>query len=112
MVTATSQRRLDRAQTFTININDVDEFDPVFAAADYPATVAEDLATRRVIATVAATDADATATVSYSITGGNGAGLFEIDASHRRGHRPGKSLDAETATSHVLTITASDGDGR
>ena len=48
--------------------------------------------------------------VTYSITGGNGAGLFEIDPiTGEVSLASGQSLDAETATSHVLTITASDG---
>src|SRR4029079_8090779 len=79
-VTATSQDGSSSAQTFTIAIGDVDEFNPVFNAADYPATVAEDISDVTTIATVTATDADATAVVTYSITGGDPDGLFEVDA--------------------------------
>jgi protocadherin Fat 4 len=111
-ITATSQDSSTNVQTFTIDINNVDEFDPLFDAADYPATVAEDIADTTVIATVSATDADATGAVTYAITGGNGAGLFEIDSvTGEVSLASGQTLDAETATAHVLTITATESDG-
>ena len=52
----------------------MDDNDPVFGAADYPATVAEDIADTVVIATVSASDADITDSVSYAITGGDPGG--------------------------------------
>src|SRR5258708_30983343 len=51
-------------------------------------SVDENSAGGTAVGTVLATDADATApnkTVSYSITGGTGLGLFDIDASTRAG---------------------------
>ena len=62
-------------------MTDVDEYDPLFGADDYPATVAENIADTVVIATVSATEDDLTGTVSYSITGGDPGGLFEVDSS-------------------------------
>ncbi len=98
--------------TVSITVTDVDEFDPVFGADDYPATVAEDIVDTSVITTVSATEDDLTGTVSYTITGGNDDGLFEIDgATGAVSLAAGKSLDAETATSHVLTVTAGESDG-
>ena len=52
--------------------------------------------------------------VTYSITGGNADGLFEIDAGTGEvSLATGETLDAELATSHVLTVRrATDGSGR
>src|SRR5438093_11083279 len=65
------------------------------------------------VGTVAATDADATApnnTVSYAITGGTGASLFDIDAtSGAVTVHTGAVLNRETAASYTLTVKASDG---
>ncbi|ELS25538.1 putative outer membrane adhesin like protein [Metapseudomonas furukawaii] len=48
--------------------------------------------------------------ITYSITGGNGTGIFVIDpGTGVISIAPGKSLDYETARQHVLTVTASDG---
>ncbi|WP_137822628.1 Ig-like domain-containing protein, partial [Pseudomonas sp. D(2018)] len=48
--------------------------------------------------------------ISYSITGGNGSGIFVINpATGVISIAPGKTLDYETARQHVLTVTASDG---
>jgi Ca2+-binding RTX toxin-like protein len=98
-------------QVIAVAVTDVDDNDPVFGAADYPATVAENISDATVIATVSATDADITSGVSYEITAGDPDGLFEIDASGNVSLAAGKSLDAETATSHVLTVTATEDDG-
>ena len=70
-ITATSQDSSTANQTFVIDVNDVDEFDPEFGANDYPATVAENINDTTVIATVGATDDDATAAVTYSIKRNN-----------------------------------------
>ena len=58
------------------------------------------------------TDADESA-LTYSITGGNSAGLFEIDSATRRDLTRiwKESLDYETAQQHILTITADEADG-
>ncbi|MGN2624992.1 Ig-like domain-containing protein [Stutzerimonas balearica] len=48
--------------------------------------------------------------ITYSITGGNSAGIFVIDAATGAiTIAAGKTLDYETANEHVLTVTASDG---
>src|SRR6185295_7961043 len=64
--------RTDTAQV-TININDVNEFDPVLNDATF--SLAENSANSTSVGTVAATDADATdGGLTYSITGGNALG--------------------------------------
>jgi VCBS repeat-containing protein len=50
------------------------------------------------------------AAITYSITGGNGSGIFQIDASTGAiTIAPNKYLDYEAVTQHTLTVTASDG---
>ncbi len=103
-------------QTITVNLNDVDDNNPVFTQASYPATVGENISDSAVIATVQATEADLTGTVSFAITGGNpgapGDPLFEINAiTGEISLVAGKSLNAETDTSYSLEVTASESDG-
>src|SRR4029077_5439653 len=62
-----------------------------------------------VIATVTATDADGSAAITYSITGGAPLGLFEIDANGNVSLAAGQHLDFETTPSYILTVEASDG---
>ena len=83
-----------------------DDHGPVFTSGG-SASVAEDIGDDATIYTAAAADADGD-TVSYSITGGNDAGVFEIDASTGEVSLiSGQSLDAEGISSYTLTITAS-----
>ena len=84
----------------------IDDHGPVFTSGD-SASVAEDIGDDATIYTAAADDADGD-TVSYSITSGNDAGVFEIDASTGEiSLISGQSLDAEGTSSYTLTITAS-----
>jgi VCBS repeat-containing protein len=83
----------------------------VFDQDDFTATVPEDISDTFVIVAATAVDADG-APVSYSITGGNASGLFEIcGGCGAVSLAPGRTLDAETTISHVLTVTASESDG-
>jgi len=68
--------RTDTA-TVTINVTDVNEFDPVLSDATF--SVAENSVNGTSAGTVTATDEDATKTLSYSITGGNTLGIFGIN---------------------------------
>ena len=84
---------------------------PAFGEASYAFALAEnaDGSTNRVsLGTVSATDPE-NATVSYSIEGGNAAGLFEIDAATGALSYTGAGEDYESgATSYELTLRASD----
>ena len=67
-------------------------------------------ANRISLGTVSATDPDG-GSVTYSIEGGNAAGLFEIDAASGELFYTGGGEDYETgSTSFELTVRASDGD--
>ena len=94
----------------TIDLNDLNDNAPV--AADDSFTLAEDAADGAVVGTVAASDADATAPnnqVSFSITAGNDAGNFAIDAaSGEITVADGAELDFETTPSFDLEVTVVD----
>src|SRR6266567_6180387 len=80
-VTATSADGSIAAKTFSIAINDVNEFAPVFVSGA-TGSEAENTATSNVVYDANATDADATAansTIAYSLTGTDAA-LFNIDS--------------------------------
>lgn len=104
-------------QNVTISVTDVNEAPD--AGDDFAVNVAEDVDDATVLATVSATDPDvgggndATSNfedLTYSITGGNDAGLFEIDAATGEiSLASGQSLDFETDPQHVLTVTVTDG---
>ena len=98
--------------TVTVNVTDVAEA-PAFAQAGYAFELAEDAdgsASRISLGTVSATDPDG-GSVTYSIEGGNAAGLFEIDAASGDVFYTGGGEDYETgSTSFELTVRASDGD--
>ena len=86
---------------------------PAFGSQFYAFDLAEDTdgsADRISLGTVSATDPDGGA-VTYSIEGGNAAGLFEIDAASGELFYSGGGEDYETgAASYELTVRASDGD--
>ena len=86
---------------------------PAFGSQFYAFDLAEDTdgsANRISLGTVSATDPDG-GSVTYSIAGGNAAGLFEIDAASGELFYTGGGEDYETgATSYDLTVRASDGD--
>ena len=98
--------------TVAVNVTDVAEA-PAFGQAGYGFDLAEDTdgsADRISLGTVSATDPDG-GSVTYSIEGGNAAGLFEIDAASGELFYTGGGEDYETgSTSFELIVRASDGD--
>ena len=79
---------------------------PTFAQNSYSATIAQGAEIGDIITNIAATDADADA-VTYSITAGNDAGLFIVDATNGdiKLATPNTKTDAGD---HTITITATD----
>ncbi|MBM4090676.1 MAG: DUF4347 domain-containing protein [Planctomycetes bacterium] len=111
-VRATSADGSTANTTFTINLNDVDEFDvgTVTDSNTAPNTVAENATVGTAVGlTALATDADATATITYSLDDDAG-GRFAIHATTGVVTVNG-ALDYETATSHSVTIRATSSDG-
>ena len=112
-VRATSADGSTADTTFTVTLNDVDEFD-VGAVTDSnaaPNTVGENATVGTVVGlTGLATDADATNnTITYSLDDTAG-GRFAID-SNTGVVTVNAALDYETATSHAVTVRATSSDG-
>ena len=111
-VRATSADGSFTDQVFSIVINDLDEFD-TGAVTDSDAsanTVAENAAIGTAVGlTGLASDADATATITYSLDD-NAGGRFAIHATTGV-VTVNAALDYETATSHSVTIRATSSDG-
>ena len=95
--------------TVTINLSNVNEVAPVFTdGASTTRSVAENTASGVDIgAPVAATDADSSDTLTYTL-GGTDASSFNIDSSYGQ-LRTRAALDHETKTAYTVTITVSDG---
>jgi Ca2+-binding RTX toxin-like protein len=114
-VVATSLDGSTSTQSFTITVNDVDEFDisPLTDADASTDTVAENAAAGTVVGVTArATDADATnngVTYAFSATGNPGS-LFAIDANTGVVTVAG-ALDYESETSHTIEVVATSADG-
>ncbi|MGH1407860.1 MAG: cadherin repeat domain-containing protein, partial [Rhodomicrobiaceae bacterium] len=111
-VTATSEDGSTSTQTFAINVDNINE-SGVSAITDTNTdanNVDEDASVGAVVGiTALATDADATDTVTYSLSD-NAGGLFSIDA-NTGVVTVASGLDAETATSHNIEVTATSTDG-
>ena len=112
-VTATSTDGSTSSETFTINLTDDTSESSVGPVSDSNAAanaVDEDASVGAVVGiTALATDPDVTDTVTYSLTD-NAGGLFAIDANTGIVTVAG-SLDAETAGSHTIEVTATSTDG-
>ncbi|KAI8511673.1 hypothetical protein Bbelb_107730 [Branchiostoma belcheri] len=93
----------------SVEVTGVNEAAPAFVAASYQVSVAENETTGVVLLQVIATDSDRgdDGRFTYSLTGGNAAGRFQISATtgvielKRR-------LDREDTDYYVLTVTATD----
>ena len=112
-VTATSSDGSVESADFTVAVSNLNDNAP--AINDATVTLGENVAAGTLVASVSDSftntdlDRDGDA-ITYSITGGNSAGIFVIDAATGAiSIAAGKTLDYETANEHVLTVTASDG---
>ncbi len=98
--------RTDTA-SITINLRDVNEFAPVLD--DLTLSIAENSANGTLVGTVAATDDDATKSLTYSIASGNGLGLFSIDsATGAISVTNNAGLNRESVTAVTLMIRVTD----
>ena len=111
VVEALSSDGSTSSATFTIAVNDLNEA-PIGSVTDADADanqVDEGVAGALVGVTASATDPDATATVSYSLTDDAG-GRFRVDSTTGV-VRTAVALDAESATEHVIVVEAQSSDG-
>ena len=83
---------------------------PAFGSGTYAFPVSESATAGDMVGSVAATDSDAGDELAYAITAGNAAGKFSINAGTGE-VAVASALDHETASSYILTVTASDGNG-
>jgi uncharacterized protein (DUF2141 family) len=105
-VRTTDAGGLSFEQTFTITITNVNEA-PVISAQSR--SVAENTSTGTLVgAALTATDPDAATTLTYSLTAGNAAGKFALNASTGQLTVAG-ALNFETTSSYALTVQVSDG---
>ena len=107
-ITATDASNKTDTVTQTISVTDANEA-PRFADYRDAVTVTENGSSGTDIATVFAEDPDGD-TVTYSITSGDSGNKFTINSSTGL-IETAAALDYETATSHTLTITATDEHG-
>ncbi len=99
--------------TVTIGVVEVvDTGAPVFGASAYAFSVIDGAPVGSTVGAVSATDPNEGDTVTYSITAGNDAGKFGLDAGTGRITLTG-TLDYQTTAAYTLTVEASDGkDGK
>ncbi len=101
--------------TVALTESNLNDNAPVFGAGSYSFTYAENQVAGAVLGTVSATDADLLGPVTYSITGGDPNGWFQIDSttgaiSLTAAGVASLANDFETAANtRNLTVTASDG---
>jgi endonuclease I/methionine-rich copper-binding protein CopC len=100
-----SDGTLSDAATITVNLSNVNEAP---AANDATFALAENSAAATVVGTVVASDPDAGASLSYSITAGNGSGAFAMSG-NQVVVANAAPLNFEATPQFVLTVTASDG---
>src|SRR5207248_2162278 len=115
VVTATSADGSTAAQTFTIAINDVNEFavtTPVDKNGRATSSERNEAAGTTVGVTDIASDADATTNaVSYDITGGTGAALCGIEAASGVVASAAAVGRAALGASRTIEVTATSADG-
>ena len=99
------------SNTETITINITDENDAPILPASGPFDIPEDAADTDAVGTInLATDQDVPAdAITYSISGGTGAGLFSIDNSGNITVNGNGNFDFETTTSYTIDVVANDG---
>ena len=94
-----------------ITITDINDNAPVFLPSFYSKTIGENAAVGTVVGTVTATDADEpgnpNSLITYSITDGNDMDTFTISSSNGS-ISTASTLDFETLSNYVLTVTAND----
>ena len=111
LVTVSDGETTSSAETVTININDLNDNTPIINPSQ-SFSVDENSANATSVGTVAASDADATATTyqNWTITSGNTNSAFAIDPdTGELTVNTSSELDTETTPSYSLSITVSDG---
>ena len=106
LVIAVSDGSLTTSINKTINVTNINEAPTI--ASTSTVSLAESVSSGTAVSTIQGSDVDASTTLTYSITGGNGASKFTINSS-TGAITTAAGLDYETTTSYTLTISVSDG---
>lgn len=96
-----------------LQIQDLNDNDPVFSPKVYEAVVGEDAAPGTPVLTVTAADRDENPRLHYTLVGGNVRGRFSISSQNGQGLLSvAQPLDYKQERRFVLTVQASDSGGR
>lgn len=96
-----------------LQIQDLNDNDPVFNPKVYEAVVGEDAAPGTPVLTVTAADLDENPRLHYTLVGGNVRGRFSISSQNGQGLLSvAQPLDYKQEKRFVLTVQASDSGGR
>ncbi len=109
--TDNSQPTLSRSAPVTIVVTDANDA-PTFGLSQYTLTMRESDSSGKIVGSIVADDEDAGSTLTYTITGGSGQALFEVNS--RSGAiviRPGAVFNFESQDSYVLLMRATDDAG-
>lgn len=98
----------EKSLEYNIAINDVNEFTPILPIGK-KFTINENSPAGTAVGNITATDADVTATLSYSITGGDGQSAFSITPTGSISVVDGALLDREAVEYLTIEITVTDG---
>ncbi|XP_064094852.1 fat-like cadherin-related tumor suppressor homolog isoform X3 [Macrobrachium nipponense] len=93
-----------------VSVEDVNDHRPLSTWPVYWPGVAENSPPDTVVVTVAASDADPGANLTFGITAGNPQSHFTIDANTGEIRTTARRLDREKQAEHVLEVTISDGE--
>jgi gliding motility-associated-like protein len=104
LVKVSDSKLFDNA-VIAVNLTDINEFTPIIAGASV--TISENSPIATVVYSVAASDQDVSAVLSYSITSGNTASAFSINNSGKI--LVNGALNFETSVPYNLGIQVSDG---
>ncbi|XP_076447241.1 protocadherin Fat 4-like [Babylonia areolata] len=101
--------KLTATVTLQVDLTDVNDNDPVFAANPYTPTVPENSAVGFTLETVVASDSDtgSNAALTFSLTSATPAGKFAVDP-QTGDVTVAAALDYETDTAYTLVVTATD----
>jgi len=108
-VTATDSGNLSFSEDMIITVSDVNEAPTDITLSS--STMEENSATGTVVGDLSATDPDAADTHSFSVVGGTGSSLFEINANNELVVKSGAVIDYETLANPTVTILTTDSGG-
>ncbi|HIB84880.1 MAG TPA: cadherin repeat domain-containing protein, partial [Chromatiaceae bacterium] len=108
-VTATGVDSSPVSSNFTLTVTDVNEAPTDITLTSL--TIEENSAAGTVVGDLSAADPDVGDTHNFSVVGGTGSNLFEINANNQLVVKSGVALIMKTQSSYSVTVTATDSGG-